>query len=51
MTDSEKKLLIALVVLMVEQYLHGHGDDVDSLAQSAQEHAIEALERHLRISA
>jgi hypothetical protein len=42
MTDSEKKLLIALV-LMVRQYLRQYGDEVDSLAESAGEHAIEAL--------
>jgi hypothetical protein len=42
MTDSEKKLLIALVQ-MVKQYLDEHGDEVDSLSMSAGEHAIEAL--------
>ena len=42
MTDSEKKILIALV-LMVRQYLHKYDDEVDSLAESAGEHAIEAL--------
>jgi hypothetical protein len=42
MTDSEKKLLIALA-RMVQQYLREYGDEVDSLAESAGEHAIEAL--------
>jgi hypothetical protein len=44
MTDSEKRLLIALV-LMVEQYLHRYGNGVDSLAESAGEHAM----GHLRL--
>jgi hypothetical protein len=42
MTDSERKLLVALVK-MVDQYLNEYGDEVDSLAESAGEHAIEAL--------
>jgi hypothetical protein len=42
MTDSEKKLLIALV-LMVHQYLDKYGDEVDSRSMSAGEHAIEVL--------
>jgi hypothetical protein len=42
MTDSEKKLLTALVK-MVNQYLDDNGDLVDSLSMSAGEHAIEAL--------
>lgn len=42
MTDSEKKLLIALV-LMVHQYLDKHGDEVDSRSMSAGEHAIKVL--------
>jgi hypothetical protein len=42
MTDSEQKLLVALV-LMVNQYLHKYGDEVDSLSESAGEHVIEAL--------
>jgi hypothetical protein len=42
MTDAEQKLLVALV-LMVNQYLDEHGDEVDSLSESAGEHAIEAL--------
>ncbi len=42
MTDSEKKLLIALV-LIVNQYLDEYGDEVDSRSMSAGEHAIEAL--------
>ena len=42
MTDSEQKLLVALV-LMVNQYLEEYGDQVDSLSESAGEHAIEAL--------
>jgi hypothetical protein len=42
MTDSEQKLLVALV-LMVNQYLDEHGDEVDSRSMSAGEHAIEAL--------
>ena len=42
MTDSEKKLLIALVA-MVHQYLHEHGDEVDNLAESAGELAIKVL--------
>jgi hypothetical protein len=43
MSDSEKKLLIALD-LMVRQYLDRFGDEVDSLAASAGEHAM----RHSR---
>ena len=42
MTDDEKKLLVALVK-MVDQYLAEYNDEVDSLAESAGEHAIEAL--------
>src|ERR1700737_1054568 len=42
MTHSEQKLLVALV-LMVNQYLDEHGDEVDSRSESAGEHAIEAL--------
>jgi hypothetical protein len=42
MTDHERKLLVALV-LMVNQYLEQHGDEVDSISESAGEHAIEAL--------
>jgi hypothetical protein len=44
MTDSERKLLVALV-LMVDQYLDKYGDEVDSRSMSAGEHAIEALAR------
>ena len=42
MTDSEKKLLIALVS-MVRQHLYEYGDEVDSLAETAGQRAIEAL--------
>jgi hypothetical protein len=42
MTDSEQKLLIALVE-MVNQYLDEYGDQIDSRSMSAGEHAIEAL--------
>lgn len=42
LTDRERKLLIALVK-MVDQYLDEYGDEVDSRAMSAGEHAIEAL--------
>jgi hypothetical protein len=42
MIDSEKKLLIALVS-MVGQHLYEYGDEVDSLAVTAGQHAIEAL--------
>jgi hypothetical protein len=42
MTDSEKKLLIALVA-MVHQHLHQHDDEVDNLAESAGERAIQVL--------
>jgi hypothetical protein len=42
MTDSEQKLLVALV-LMVNQYLDEYGDEVDSRSMSAGEHAIGAL--------
>ena len=42
MTDGEKELLIALV-LMVRQYLDEYCDEVDSRSMSAGEHAIEAL--------
>ncbi|UFX43406.1 hypothetical protein HAP47_0029905 [Bradyrhizobium sp. 41S5] len=42
MTEREQKLLIALVK-MVSRYLDGHGDEVDSISESAGEHALEAL--------
>jgi|tagenome__1003787_1003787.scaffolds.fasta_scaffold18686462_1 hypothetical protein len=42
MTESEQKLLVALV-LMVNQHPDSHGDEVDTFAVSAGEHAIEAL--------
>lgn len=42
LSDRERKLLIALVK-MVDQYLDEYGDEVDSRAMSAGEHAIEAL--------
>lgn len=42
LTERERKLLIALVK-MVDQYLDEYGDEVDSRAMSAGEHAIEAL--------
>ena len=42
LTEREQKLLIALVK-MVDQYLDEYGDEVDSRAMSAGEHAIEAL--------
>ncbi|TYL86776.1 hypothetical protein [Bradyrhizobium cytisi] len=42
LTDREQKLLIALVK-MVDQYLDEYGDQVDSRAMSAGEHAIKAL--------
>ncbi|WP_407154099.1 hypothetical protein [Bradyrhizobium sp. STM 3557] len=42
MSDSGNQVLIALV-LMVNQYLDKHGDEVDSRSISAGEHAIEAL--------
>jgi hypothetical protein len=42
MTDGEQKLLVALI-LMVNQYLDEHDDEVDSRSMSAGEHAIEAL--------
>ena len=42
MTESEQKLLVALVK-MVNQRLTEYGDEVDTLAESAGEHAIEAL--------
>jgi len=42
MTGSEQKLLVALV-LMVDQYLGKHGDEVDSRSMFVGEHAIEAL--------
>ena len=42
MTDSEQRLLVALV-LMVNQYLDQYGDEVESRSISAGEHAIEAL--------
>ena len=42
MTDGEEKLLVALV-LMVNQHLTEYGEEVDTLAESAGEHAIEAL--------
>lgn len=43
MTDNEKKLLIALA-MMVRQYLAESGNTVSSGAMSAGEHAIEALD-------
>jgi hypothetical protein len=42
MTDSEKKLLMALVA-MVHQHLQEYGDEVDNLAESAGERAIQVL--------
>jgi len=42
MTDGEKKLLMALVA-MVHQHLHAYGDQVDNLAVSAGERAIQVL--------
>jgi hypothetical protein len=42
MTDKEQKLLVALV-LMVNQHLDEHMDEVDTRAVWAGEHAIEAL--------
>ena len=42
MTDSEKKLLTALVA-MVHQHLHAYGDEVDNLAESAGERAFQVL--------
>ncbi|TWB90471.1 hypothetical protein FBZ93_11424 [Bradyrhizobium macuxiense] len=42
MTEREQKLLIALVK-MVSQYLDEHGDEVDSISESAGEHALEVL--------
>ena len=42
MTDSERKLLVALVK-MVDQYLDYYDDEVDSRSMSAGEYAIEAL--------
>jgi hypothetical protein len=42
MTDSEKKLLTALVA-MVQQHLPNDDDEVDTLAASAGQLAIEAL--------
>ena len=42
MTDSEKKLVIALV-RMVDQYLDRYGDEVDSRSMYAGEQAIEVL--------
>ena len=42
MTENEQKLLVALVK-MVDQYLDEYDDEVDSLAMSAGEHAIEVL--------
>lgn len=42
MTDNEEKLLIALVA-MVHQHLDEYEDEVDSLAVSAGERAIQAL--------
>jgi hypothetical protein len=42
MTESEQKLLVALVK-MVNQHLTEYGDEVDTLAESAGEHAIETL--------
>jgi hypothetical protein len=42
MTEQEQKLLIALVE-MVSQYLTEYGDEVDSISQSAGEHALQVL--------
>lgn len=42
MTESEKKLLIALVA-MVHQHQYEYEDDVDTLAESAGQLAIQAL--------
>ena len=42
MTEQEQKLLIALVK-MVSQYLTEYGDEVDSISQSAGEHALQVL--------
>lgn len=42
MTDGEEKLLVALV-MMINQHLTARGDEVDTLAESTGEHAIEAL--------
>lgn len=42
MTDSEKNCLIALVA-MVHQHLYEYEDEVDSLAVSAGQRAIQAL--------
>ena len=42
MTEREQKLLIALVK-MVSQYLTEYDDEVDSISQSAGEHALEVL--------
>jgi hypothetical protein len=45
MTDNEQKLLVALV-LMVNQHLDSYEDEVDTLAESAGEHAIEVLAQY-----
>ena len=42
MTEREQKLLIVLVK-MVSQYLDEDGDEVDSISESAGEHALEVL--------
>jgi hypothetical protein len=42
MTDSERKLLTALVA-MVHQHLYAYDDEVDNIAESAGEFAIQAL--------
>jgi hypothetical protein len=42
MTDSEQKLLMALVA-MVQQHLHAYGDEVDNFAESAGQRAIQVL--------
>ncbi|MET3906481.1 hypothetical protein ABID59_000802 [Bradyrhizobium sp. S3.3.6] len=42
MTETEKKLLIALVA-MVHQHQYEYEDDVDTLAESAGQLAIQAL--------
>jgi hypothetical protein len=42
MTERERRLLIALVK-MVNQHLREHGDEVDSISESADEHALEVL--------
>jgi hypothetical protein len=43
MTDGEQKKLLVALVLMVNQHLETYGDEVDTLSESAGEHAIQAL--------